>query len=557
METECRLHIETKQVSRYYGYATEKRLTGYDGDPETLVVPSGVVPDREKWEGLFEGKHLKTLSADNNFFYSIPGRLDGKPRNIRNLVIRLTEKKSQYHLDMDKLNRVFGHPETVEIQGKSPLRLSIDYGSNGQLLIRSNCVTEVMTYGKISGNLPVLYFPNTPPSAAQKPIRPGLMTAYLMGQFDYTDEQIQVYEQWLDKNRSSFFTDAVQSGYGELLERYLARNGDRRLFMPDTYDRLMELAEKKGNTALKAALMSAKGRHYNLAKVTEAREKREEEELDRPDSVRALKRYWNWKKEENGLTVTRYKGDGQEMSLRVPAVVPERIDGEEVTMVADGAFREPTSEEYILSSGIRGMGNNVFMGNHAVRNVEILGPVPYIPRKTFFQTTSLRRVVLKEGCRSIGMSAFKESGIREIEIPESLGRIGPRAFEDTGNLEKILAPGLTCLEEDAFSGSGIHSFSAPLLQAIPEHAFLCTPDLQTADVRRVCRIGREAFRRSAITELHVSGFLTEIGQDAFYASQLKTIVVHGRMDMRSMLREIRRVLGEKVDIVFLEDDLPI
>ena len=83
-------------------------------------------------------------------------------------------------------------------------------------------------------------------------------------------------------------------------------------------------------------------------------------------------------------------------------VVPEEIDGKQVTALDDRAFFESTeTTEIALGDGIETIGKECFYG-----------------------CTGLKTVLLPEGLRECGQNAFTKSGIETLSIPESLRSLG-------------------------------------------------------------------------------------------------------------------------------------
>ncbi len=109
--------------------------------------------------------------------------------------------------------------------------------------------------------------------------------------------------------------------------------------------------------------------------------------------------------------------------------------------------------------------------------------------------SNLERVVLPEGCESIGDYAFSGcTALKEMSNTSKISHVGSYAFSGTGELKPQLAP-LNYVGEKAFYESGIEtvSFNSEL-KAIGEGAFSSCQNLTSLNIPgNVDRIGNYAF----------------------------------------------------------------
>lgn len=141
----------------------------------------------------------------------------------------------------------------------------------------------------------------------------------------------------------------------------------------------------------------------------------------------------------------------------------------------------------------------------AIRKIEIAdGNLIGIGDRTFTNWSNLEEVVLPEGLRYIGETAFYGTALKSIVIPDSVTSLGKQAFAACASLVSVdLGAGVTVL---------------------PERAFEQCTSLAAIDLSNVTSIGSNAFRECAsIAEIELVK-VTEIGSSAFYGcTSLKTL----------------------------------
>ncbi|MBQ9457820.1 MAG: leucine-rich repeat domain-containing protein [Bacilli bacterium] len=126
-----------------------------------------------------------------------------------------------------------------------------------------------------------------------------------------------------------------------------------------------------------------------------------------------------------------------------------------VASIGDSAFRGCSSLESLTVP---------FVGGSAGSNTRldyIFGDSSYVP-------SSLKSVVILEGCKSIGDSAFKGcSSLKSIVIPSGVASIGKYAFSGCSSLESIVIPSsVASIGDLAFSGcSSLTSVTLPSVVA--------------------------------------------------------------------------------------------
>lgn len=112
---------------------------------------------------------------------------------------------------------------------------------------------------------------------------------------------------------------------------------------------------------------------------------------------------------------------------------------------------------------------NIVYGKYKVpENITSIG-------KTAFTNSSLEQIILPEGLKSIGISAFSScKELTEIDIPDSVIKIGSEAFIGCSKLERVKLPkSLKFIGGYAFSGSAIKDVVLPEgVEEVGKRAFM-------------------------------------------------------------------------------------
>lgn len=98
-----------------------------------------------------------------------------------------------------------------------------------------------------------------------------------------------------------------------------------------------------------------------------------------------------------------------------------------------------------------------------IGNKPVVAVEQWIPRGRRGENAPPYEVLLPEGLREIGESAFEDCCLESIRIPSTVAKIGRSAFTRCSNLKRITLPhGLKRIEGDTFSNcSALESVSIP------------------------------------------------------------------------------------------------
>lgn len=153
-------------------------------------------------------------------------------------------------------------------------------------------------------------------------------------------------------------------------------------------------------------------------------------------------------------------------------IIPEKISeaDREVSAIGERAFYQtPTIKEVILPDTVTSIGAMAFAGCTALERIEIPASVTTIDEYAFYGCSSLKTIIFKgEELKSIGDFAFLRcEALAEIELPEGLESIGKQTFGYCKSITNLTTPStLTTIGELAFYGcEGLNADGALTLSA--------------------------------------------------------------------------------------------
>lgn len=156
--------------------------------------------------------------------------------------------------------------------------------------------------------------------------------------------------------------------------------------------------------------------------------------------------YYQYRVLEDGTAeITQYTGNEKRV------VVPDTLDGYKVTVIGDDSFMHLSSaESIILPEGIRRIGDSAFYQCY-VKNLTIPDGVTEIGKDAF---AFVKRVEfnLPDSITRIEESAFRDCDFTEIRLPSNLTYIGDGAFFNNKQLRRISIPtGVTAIHQNTFA----------------------------------------------------------------------------------------------------------
>ena len=156
--------------------------------------------------------------------------------------------------------------------------------------------------------------------------------------------------------------------------------------------------------------------------------------------------------------------------------------------------------------------------------------VERIGNYAFYKCEQLKQIILPDGLKEIGDSAFSDCGIEKIDLPDGLERIGQFAFSDSDLIEVVIPNSVTIFEPSVFQNCQ-KLVSAKLcdnMKTIPAYTFNDCKSLTDIDLPPLIdSIGDSAFRFcSGLKEIVIPPEVVNIGPSAFaYCSNLNTVTM--------------------------------
>lgn len=214
------------------------------------------------------------------------------------------------------------------------------------------------------------------------------------------------------------------------------------------------------------------------------------------------------------------------------AVIPDKINGVEVTSIGERAFHGCDLLTSIkLSEGVTNIEDWAFYNCESLTSIKIPEKVTSINYGIFCNCRSLTSISIPEGVTSIGEHAFNGcSSLTSINIPDGVTSIGKYAFYCCGLLTSISIPdGVTSIGDDTFFYcSSLTSISIPDgVTSIGAAAFLnCYSLTRIVIPEAVTSIGRYAFYGcSSLTSISIPKGVTRIREYTFDGCSSLTMIM--------------------------------
>lgn len=203
-------------------------------------------------------------------------------------------------------------------------------------------------------------------------------------------------------------------------------------------------------------------------------------------------------------------------------VIPDTIEGYPVTRIGEGAFSLCCKiTEIVLPDGLKSIGASAFCYVPFV-SLHIPNTVTQIDEAAFWRCEELKEITIPESVTVLSDRMFYDcKKLEKVTLPESLIEIGDSAFERCDELEIVNIPvGLQKLGSNAFAECPSLTMSVVIpegVTAIEGGVFYCTGIKEVVLHDNITKIGSSAFYGCDIKEIYISDSVTSIGSSAFYA----------------------------------------
>ena len=195
-----------------------------------------------------------------------------------------------------------------------------------------------------------------------------------------------------------------------------------------------------------------------LASVACGCAKKDSDDELKPNSVSDFE-YTTTEKDETKIQITKYVGTD------VNVVIPETIDGKEVTQIGRKAFYQSDIQTLVMPNTVKNIYSNAFWLCSKLENVQFssnLTSVAFaafadcvsltsadlsadtmkiIDERAFHGCLSLKEVNFGDNITMIRDEAFRNcTSLQEVILPKNLAEIGEYAFGDCTSVKKIWIP---------------------------------------------------------------------------------------------------------------------
>ena len=202
-----------------------------------------------------------------------------------------------------------------------------------------------------------------------------------------------------------------------------------------------------------------------------------------------------------GIKLTGYTG--QDVKLEIPGT----LDGQQVTEIGDGCFRDnPWPERINVPEGVAKIGDYAFECCSHLKKIYLPDSLREVGDGAFSGCSSLTLADFGDGVTSIGDGTFMACpSLTQIALPASLQELGKFAFAFCNGLSEVTFKGedLEEIPERAFDGcSNLTKVSlSDSITKIGKRAFYNCESLDRLNGPLLKEVGDYAFERSGITEL--------------------------------------------------------
>lgn len=263
--------------------------------------------------------------------------------------------------------------------------------------------------------------------------------------------------------------------------------------------------------------------------------------------------------DNNTCRLVNYIGDNSDKNYTdngVNIIIPNEVDGMQITEIADSVFSNDHLNSVILPENLITIGNKAFYSNY-IGEIIIPESVTNIGEEAFTHNM-IRNLILPNNITFIGDGAFGCNGISTVTIPESLTNIGGAVFHFNGLTNITIPEGVTSIGNSAFAYNRITNVTIPESVEIIEKGAFYRNNLTTITIpSNVTSIENAAFADNDLINVLIEGDETRFDgfwEDIGFPSDLGpgTTTYNGYYFNKGNA-EILEYLGSETDIVIPEE----
>ena len=229
--------------------------------------------------------------------------------------------------------------------------------------------------------------------------------------------------------------------------------------------------------------------------------------------------------EDGGITITKYIGTDTDV------VIPEKIDGKNVTVIYMHAFRRSIIVNVIMPDTVTTIDEAAFELCESLTTVRLSTRLSHIDNSAFKNCTSLSTITLPPTLNSIYDWAFMYcTSLKHINIPKSISLFGAEVFAGSGLETVDFEEGLKCIGESAFINSKLKTISIPSsVKCLTSMVFAGNKDLKSVTLHEgLEEIAHSAFAGSQLTEIVIPSTVKILEELAFHqCSSLQSVKFNG------------------------------